>query len=70
MHSKLLMDISLNMYSLVFKGRFELENPDSFLNQVKEILEKEHGEYYGQISTEDMGRYVDYQKIEEPVVDE
>ena len=58
------------MYSLIFKGRFELENPDSFLNQVKEILEKEQGEYYGQINTEDMGRYVDFQKIEEPTTDE
>ena len=58
------------MYSLTFNGRFELENPDSFLTKLKGILEEEQGQYYGNISSEDLGRYVDFQKIEEPTVDE
>lgn len=58
------------MYNLTFNGRFELENPDSFLARLKEISEIEHAEYYGNISTEDLGRYVDFQKIEEPITDE
>ena len=59
-----------NMFSLIFKGHFELENPDSFLEGVKEVLEKEHGEYFGRINTEDLGRYIDFQKIEDPSVNE
>lgn len=53
------------MFSLTFNGRFELENPDEFLQDMQELIKKHNVEYFGQIHSENLGTYVDFQKIEE-----
>jgi len=52
------------MYNLTFKGRFELEDPESFITKLKQLLSEEKVEYFGQVVTEDLGKYVDFQKAE------
>lgn len=58
------------MYNLTFNGRFQLENPREFLHDLQELLDKHSVEFYGTVNQEDLGRYVDFQKIEEPTKDE
>lgn len=55
------------MFTLTFNGRFELKDPQEFLERLQELLNKHDVAYYGQISTTNLGEYVDFQKIEEPV---
>lgn len=55
------------MYVLTLNGRFELDNPDEFLQGMKELMEKYKVEYFGKIQTQNLGVYVDFQKIEEPI---
>lgn len=54
------------MFALTFNGRFELKNPEEFIQDVNELLKKYSAEYYGRIHTENLGEYVDFQKVEEP----
>lgn len=53
------------MFALKFNGRFELKDPQGFLEDIKPLLEKHSAEYYGMIQTENLGEYVDFQKIED-----
>ncbi len=54
------------MFALTFNGRFELKNPEEFIQDINELLKKHSAEYYGGIHTENLGEYVDFQKVEEP----
>lgn len=58
------------MFVLTFNGRFELKNPEEFLQDMRELLKKHDAEYFGRIQTENLGEYVDFQKIEEASVEE
>ena len=55
------------MYRLKFNGNFELEDPDGFLQEMQELIRKYKVEYFGTIHTQNLGQYVDFQKIEESV---
>lgn len=64
------LNIYTNMFVLTFNGRFELKNPEEFLQDMRELLKKHDAEYFGRIQTENLGEYVDFQKIEETSVEE
>jgi hypothetical protein len=53
------------MFALRFNGHFELKDPNEFLQDMQELIKKHSIEYYGNIHTENLGEYVDFQKIEE-----
>lgn len=53
------------MYSLVFNGRFELEYPNEFLADLEELKKKHNCEFYGRPDLQNLGHYVDFQRIEE-----
>ena len=55
------------MFSLIFKGRFELENPDEFLQDMQELIKKYNVTFYGRVEQENLEKYVDFQKIEDEV---
>lgn len=57
------------MYRLKFNGNFELEDPDGFLQEMQELIRKYKVEYFGRIQTQNLGQYVDFQKIEEPEIE-
>lgn len=52
------------MYSLVFKGHFELDYPNEFLADLEELKKKHNCEFYGKPDLQNLGHYVDFQKIE------
>ena len=58
------------MFSLRFNGKFEVENIDDFLHDIQEVIKKHKVEYFGNIQTENLGQYVDFQKIEDEPVQE
>lgn len=58
------------MFNLTFNGRFELENPSEFLQDMQGLLDKHKASFYGNVHQENLGQYVDFQKIEEPTKDE
>lgn len=58
------------MFVLTFNGRFELQNPEEFLQDMRELLIKHKVEYFGNIQTENLGEYVDFQKIEDEPIEE
>ena len=53
------------MFSLVFKGRFELEDSDKFLQDMQELIKKYDVVFYGRVEQENLGNYIDFQKIED-----
>lgn len=55
------------MFVLTFNGRFELKNPDEFLQDMQELIKKHKAEYFGNIHTENLGEYVDFQKAEDVI---
>lgn len=64
----LFLNIYRNMFALKFNGRFELNDPDGFLQDLQGLIQKHNVEYFGRIQTENLGNYVDFQKIEEPEI--
>ena len=58
------------MFALTFNGRFEVKNPDEFLQDLQELLKKHSVEYFGNVHTNNLGEYVDFQKIEEDPIKE
>ena len=58
------------MYSLKFNGRFELNDPEEFLGEIQGLLKKYSVDYFGRIETQNLGDYVDFQKIEDPVIED
>ena len=55
------------MFNLQFNGVFELEYPNEFLEDLEELKKKHDVHFTGRIAVQDLGHYVDYQKIEDPV---
>lgn len=55
------------MFALTFNGRFELKDPEKFLEDLQTILNKNDVIYYGNIHSENLGEYVDFQKIDENI---
>lgn len=55
------------MFSLTFRGRFELEDSDKFLQEMQELIKKYDVTFYGRVEQENLGTYIDFQKIEDEV---
>ena len=59
------------MYSLVFNGEFQLEYPNEFLADLEKLLEKHKCDFFGKPDLQNLGTYVDFQRIEdEPKVND
>lgn len=58
------------MFVLVFNGEFQCDYPNEFLEDLDKLREKHKVDYFGKIITKDLGKYVDFQKQEDTVVEE
>lgn len=58
------------MYTLIFNGHFELEYPNEFLADLEELKKKHNCEFYGRTDLQNLGNYVDFQKIEDTTENE
>lgn len=54
------------MYQLQFRGYFELEDPSGFLEELEPLKKKFNAYFFGKPILQDIGHYVDFQKVEEP----
>lgn len=52
------------MVTLIFKGQFETENQEDFINKLKEILEETDTSFIGRVDAYEMPKDVDFQKVE------
>lgn len=52
------------MFQLVFKGYFELEQPDEFLKEFEELSKKHNVETCGRFEVYQLAPFVDYQKCD------
>ena len=50
------------MYTLTFKGYFEVEDPNKFLTELEELKKKHDAYFFGTPVLQDLGHYVDFQK--------
>lgn len=55
------------MYAIVFNGKVETEQLDQFITGFNNLLKETDSDFIGRIENYELARYVDYQKIEEPV---
>lgn len=55
------------MWAVVFNGKVETENLEEFVSEFNSLLKDTNSEFIGRIENYELARYVDYQKIEEPV---
>lgn len=53
------------MFNLAFNGQFELEYPNEFLADLEELKKKHNVTFFGKVITQNLGTYVDFQKIDE-----
>lgn len=53
------------MYALTFNGTFQLEYPNEFLADLDELKKKHNCEFFGNLGLQNLGHYVDFQKIED-----
>jgi hypothetical protein len=53
------------MYALTFNGTFQLEYPNEFLADLEELKKKHDCEFFGNLGLQNLGNYVDFQKIED-----
>ena len=53
------------MFALIFNGEFQLEYPNEFLVELEELKKKHNVEFFGKSVLQDLGQYVDFQKIED-----
>jgi hypothetical protein len=54
------------MFNLIFDGIFELKYPTEFIEDLEKLKQKHDVHFTGNIRTQDIGEYVDFQKIEDP----
>lgn len=52
------------MVTIIFKGQFETENQEDFINKLKEILEETDTSFIGRVDAYEMPKDVDFQKVE------
>lgn len=57
------------MFNLIFNGVFELKYPQEFLDDLEELKKKHDAHYMGKVNLQNLGEYVDYQKIEDDPVE-
>ena len=57
------------MFNLIFNGYFEVKYPQEFLDDLEEIKKKHDAHFMGRVNLRDLGEYVDYQKIEDELVE-
>lgn len=55
------------MYAVVFNGKVETEKLEEFVKGFDNLLKETDSEFIGRIENYELARYVDYQKIEEPI---
>lgn len=53
------------MFEFVLNGKIELEIPDDFVKDFKELLQKYKTNFHGQTAIYKLPEYVDFQKVEE-----
>lgn len=58
------------MFTLAFNGEFQLEYPNEFLVDLEELKKKHNVDFFGNIAMRDLGNYVDFQKIEDNVIED
>lgn len=52
------------MFTIFFKGHFETEKQEEFLNKLQEILKETDTTFLGQVQSYKEPDYVDFQKVE------
>ena len=55
------------MFAVVFNGKVETEKVDEFLNGFHDLLKNTDSDFIGRVESYQLARYVDYQKIDEPI---
>ena len=58
------------MYNIVFNGLFEAKYPQEFLDDLEELKKKHDVHFMGRVNLQDIGEYVDYQKVEDAPIEE
>ena len=52
------------MVTIIFKGQFETENQEDFINKLQEILDETDTSFVGRVDAYEMPKDVDFQKVE------
>lgn len=52
------------MVTIIFKGQFETENQEDFINKLQEILDETDTTFIGRVDVYEMPKDVDFQKVE------
>ena len=52
------------MVTIIFKGQFETENQEDFINKLQEILDETDTSFIGRVDAYEMPKDVDFQKVE------
>lgn len=52
------------MVTIIFKGQFETENQEDFINKLQEILDETDTTFIGRVDAYEMPKDVDFQKVE------
>ena len=52
------------MFNVTFKGYFETEDPDGFIEEIMDLLSKTNASFYGKPMVVMLPKDVDYQKQE------
>lgn len=58
------------MVTFIFKGQFETENQEDFINKLQEILDETDTTFIGKIDSYEMPKDVDFQKVESKIINE
>ena len=56
------------MVTIIFKGQFETENQEDFINKLQEILDETDTSFVGRVDAYEMPRDVDFQKVESKTI--
>lgn len=55
------------MYNLIFDGKFEVQYPNEFLEDLRKIQEKHNCAFFGNVKYSNLGDYIDFQEIKDKV---
>lgn len=53
------------MDAIVFKGHFETDNSDKFIEKLQEILKETDTSFFGRVESYEAPTYVDYEEVTE-----